>query len=58
MNPKDKFILAIIMVDSDRYEGPYEIKEPFHAEPGFEMASINYDLSKLLSKAVSPEQNP
>lgn len=58
MNQRDKFLLAIVRVDGDRYEGPYYIKEPFHAEPDFGVASINYDLSELLSKADSPEQNP
>jgi hypothetical protein len=28
----------------------------FIAEPDFGVASINYDLSELLSKAVAPEQ--
>jgi hypothetical protein len=32
------------------------VKTPFTAEPDFGVASINYDLSDLLSKAVAPEQ--
>ena len=36
------------------YEGPYYIKEPFGQEPDFGVASINYDLSDLLSRAVPP----
>lgn len=56
LNQADKFILAIVIVDGDEFEGPFYIKTPFTVEPGFGVASINYDLSDLLSKAVSPEQ--
>jgi hypothetical protein len=57
LNQSDKFVLAIVIVDNDSYEGPYYIKNPFTAEPDFGVASINYDLSELLSKAVTPEQS-
>ena len=56
LNQSDKFILAIVIVDNDSHDGPYYIKNPFTAEPDFGVASINYDLSELLSKAVPPEQ--
>jgi len=56
LNQADKFILAIVVVDGDEFEGPYYVKTPFKGEPDFGVASINYDLSDLLSKAVSPEQ--
>ncbi|HGS4620253.1 TPA: helicase-related protein [Vibrio cholerae] len=56
LNQADKFILAIVIVDGDEFEGPFYIKSPFTVEPDFGVASINYDLSDLLSKAVSPEQ--
>lgn len=56
LNQADKFILAIVIVDGDEFEGPFYIKTPFTVEPDFGVASINYDLSDLLSKAVSPEQ--
>lgn len=57
LNQADKFILAIVIVDSDAHEGPYYIRNPFSVEPDFGVASINYDLSELLSKAVAPEQS-
>jgi len=38
-----------------QHEGPFYIKNPFTTEPDFGVASVNYDLSDLLSKAVSPE---
>jgi cell division protein ZapA (FtsZ GTPase activity inhibitor) len=51
LNQADKFWLAIVIVDGDSYEGPIYIKNPFTTEPDFGVASINYDLSDLLSKA-------
>jgi len=56
LNQTDKFILAIVIVDGDKYEGPFYVKNPFKIEPDFGVASINYDLNDLLSKAVEPEQ--
>ena len=56
LNQADKFILAIVIVNGDTFEGPFYVKDPFHAEPDFGVASINYDLKDLLSKAVSPKE--
>ena len=56
LNQSDKFLLAIVIVDGDNHEGPHYIRNPFNSEPDFGVASINYDLGDLLSKAVSPEQ--
>ncbi|TPE48007.1 hypothetical protein FJM67_13805 [Maribrevibacterium harenarium] len=61
LNQVEKFMLAIVIVDPEvkgesEFEGPYYVKTPFTAEPDFGVASINYDLSDLLSKAVVPEQ--
>jgi hypothetical protein len=56
LNQSDKFILAIVIVDNDSHEGPFYVQNPFTVEPDFGVASINYDLSDLLSKAVAPEQ--
>lgn len=55
LNQTDKFLLAVVIVDGDSFEGPHYIRNPFSTEPDFGVASINYDLSDLLSKAVSPE---
>ena len=57
LNQSDKFILAIVIVDSHSHEGPFYVKNPFTIEPDFGVASVNYDLSELLSKAVTPEQS-
>lgn len=56
LNQAEKFLLAIVIVDGDSHEGPYYIRNPFNSEPDFGVASINYDLGDLLSKAVAPEQ--
>ena len=56
LNQADKFLLAIVIVDGDDHEGPYYVREPFSKEPDFGVASINYDLKELLSRAVTPEQ--
>ncbi|MDC9729796.1 MAG: helicase-related protein [Methyloprofundus sp.] len=50
LNQADKFILAIVIVDGEKHEGPHYIKEPFTQEPDFGVASINYELKDLLSK--------
>ncbi|MBT4265468.1 MAG: DUF3883 domain-containing protein [Deltaproteobacteria bacterium] len=55
LNQADKFILAVVIVDADTHEGPFYVKNPFKVEPDFGVASINYDLRDLLSKAVDPE---
>ena len=54
LNQADKFMLAIVIVDGDATEGPYYIANPFKNEPDFGVASINYDLADLLSRARSP----
>lgn len=55
LNQADKFWLAIVIVDGNAYEGPFYIKNPFTSEPDFGVASINYSLDELLSRAVTPE---
>jgi SNF2 family DNA or RNA helicase len=50
LNQQEKFVLAIVIVDGDEYEGPFYVKNPFTKEPDFGVASINYDLKELLGK--------
>ncbi|MDN6180712.1 MAG: DUF3883 domain-containing protein [Halomonas subglaciescola] len=57
LNQADKFWLAIVIVDGESTEGPFYIKNPFTAEPDFGVASINYGLKELLSKAEPIEAN-
>jgi len=56
LNQAEKFILAVVVVDGDQTDGPHYIRNPFTTEPDFGVASINYDLTDLLSKAVKPDQ--
>lgn len=53
LNQQDKFILAVVIVDGDRYDGPYYVTKPFTQEPDWAVTSINLDLDQLLSNAVA-----
>jgi superfamily II DNA or RNA helicase len=54
LNQAEKFVLAVVFVDEqNRTEGPYYVRAPFDAEPGWGVASVNYDLAKLLERAES-----
>jgi hypothetical protein len=51
-NQGEKFVMAIVLVDkSDTIEGPHYLRNPFDKEPGWGVASINYSLNDLLSRA-------
>jgi hypothetical protein len=53
-NQKELFVLAIVLVNEDgSCESPYYIRAPFQDEPGWGVASINYDLKSLLEKATT-----
>ena len=53
LNQRDKFLLAVVIVDGDAHDGPHYIRNPFNSEPDFAVASINYNLDDLLSRATS-----
>ncbi len=51
-NQAEKFLLAIVLVDEEgSTEGPFYLRTPFDAEPGWGVSSVNYDLKALLQKA-------
>jgi hypothetical protein len=51
-NQKDLFVLAIVLVnEDDTCQGLHYIHNPFEEEPGWGVASVNYDLKSLLGKA-------
>ena len=52
LNQTNQFILAIVVVDGESHQGPYYLLNPFNQEPDFGVASINYDLEELLSRAT------
>jgi hypothetical protein len=52
LNQADKFLLAIVIVgENDDAEGPYYLRNPFDAEPGWGVSSINFELKALLERA-------
>src|SRR5574337_859483 len=55
LNQADKFILAIVVVDGNKHEGPFYVRQPFTQEPDWAETSKNLDLGQLLAKAVAPE---
>ena len=46
LNQAEQFILAIVIVDGEQYEGPFYLRNPFTREPDFGVASINYSLDE------------
>jgi len=55
LNQSDKFILAIVLVDGDKIDGPFYVRRPFTQEPDWAETSKNLDLGQLLARAVTPE---
>ena len=53
LNQADKFVLAIVLVsaDDDSVEGPYYVRNPFDAEPGWGVSSWNMQIAALLQRA-------
>lgn len=53
LNQSDKFILAIVLVNTDgTVDGPHYVRKPFTREPDWSECSSNHDLNKLLSIAT------
>ena len=55
LNQADKFILGIVLIDGDAYEGPYYVRRPFAQEPDWAVTSINLDLDQLLHRSTQEE---
>jgi len=54
LNKPEDFILAIVeFQEADRHRVHY-IRRPFHREPDFGAASVNYDFGELLDRAGAP----
>ena len=54
LNQSDKFLLAVVLVDGDSYDGPHYVRKPFTKEPDWAVSSINLDLAQLLARAERP----
>jgi hypothetical protein len=52
-NKPDQFILAVVLLDSERAETRY-IRNPFDKEPDFKATSVNFDLTRLLALSQEP----
>ena len=52
LNQKEKFLLAIVLVDADDYEGPFYVREPLTQEPDWAVSSVNLDLETLLARST------
>lgn len=57
LNQADKFILAIVLVDGEQYEGPHYVRNPFTQEPDWGVSSQNWDLEQLLAKAQTATES-
>ena len=54
LNQKDKFVLAVVVVDGEVAESVNYIPMPFTQEPDWAEASKNLDLGVLLQRATTP----
>ena len=55
LNQKDKFVLAVVVVDGDSAESVNYVPMPFTQEPDWAEASKNLDLGLLLGRALEPK---
>ena len=53
LNQAEKFLLAIVLVDGESYEGPFYVRNPFTQEPDWAVSSVNFNLDQLLKRAVT-----
>ncbi len=56
VNQGDKFFLALVLVDGDKTEGPYYIRNVWTNELNFGVESERYSIDTLLTKAEKPEE--
>ncbi len=54
LNQKDKFVLAVVVVDGETAESVHYIPMPFTQEPDWAEASKNLDLTLLLQRSTAP----
>ena len=56
VNQGDKFILALVLVDGDKTEGPYYIRNIWQNELNFGVEHEAYKIADLMTKAEKPEE--
>jgi hypothetical protein len=57
LNQKDKFVLAVVVVDGEVAASIHYIPMPFTQEPDWAEASKNLDLGMLLQRATNPAEH-
>lgn len=55
LNQKDKFVLAVVMVNGESAEALHYVPMPFTKEPDWAETSKNLDLGLLLQNATTPQ---
>ena len=48
--PTNSFLAIVLVGEDDAMDGPYYLRNPFEAEPGWGVSSVNYDLKALLER--------
>ncbi|MBC7617454.1 MAG: DUF3883 domain-containing protein, partial [Candidatus Saccharibacteria bacterium] len=56
LNQKDKFVLAVVVVDGDQADSVSYVATPFTQEPDWADVSRNMDLALLLSRGLTPKE--
>ena len=52
LNQADKFLLAIVLVgENEAVDGPHYLRNFFESEPGWGVASVNFEIKALLERA-------
>lgn len=52
LNQAERFWLAIVLIqEDDAVDGPFYVHKPFDAEPGWGVASVNYEVQALLARS-------
>jgi superfamily II DNA or RNA helicase len=54
LNKPEDFILAIVEFMPDNSHHVHYLRKPFQREPDFDVTSVNYNFSELLSRAEAP----
>lgn len=54
LNQPDNYILAIVEFREDDTHRVHYVRQPFQREPDFHVTSVNYDMTELLARAVTP----
>jgi hypothetical protein len=54
LNKRDRFVLALVLVNDSVAAEPRYLRDPFQREPDFGVTCLTYDLRELLARAGPP----